>query len=308
MPRSVAAPLHALAWSCLEAVEHRGCRFEAGNAIPMNLVAARPSGTEHRPSGPKEREIRIVSSLSLLGLGFFMGVMIGAFAVRSAAGFGAVLIAMPMLAFVLPISTAVSVTTALTAITSVHQVSRDWRRVAWRHFAIMALYSAIGIGLGFYFIKMLDEHALRRSLGVFLILYSIYALATARAFCALARCASGGHGDRRRPPRHAVWRRCRADIGSLFQRFTDGEGNFSGDHEHRRVTWWGGSHSGICEPRVLRAFEHRADRHRFAADGYRLLAGRPADPQARSADVFLACGWADLAQRRRPAREIDTAS
>ena len=105
-----------------------------------------------------------------------MGVMIGAFAVRAAAGFGAVLIAMPMLAFVLPISTAVSVTTALTAITSVHQVSRDWRRVAWRHFAIMALYSAIGIGLGFYFIKMLDEHALRRSLGVFLILYSIYAL------------------------------------------------------------------------------------------------------------------------------------
>ena len=122
-----------------------------------------------------------MSSLSLFGLVFFMLVMIGAFAVRSAAGFGAVLIAMPMLAFVLPISTAVSVTTALTAITSVHQVSRDWRRVAWRHFAIMAFYSAIGIGLGFYIIKMLDEHALRRSLGVFLILYSIYALATAKA-------------------------------------------------------------------------------------------------------------------------------
>jgi uncharacterized membrane protein YfcA len=53
-----------------------------------------------------------------------MLVLICAFAVRSAAGFGAVLIAMPMLAFVLPVSTAVSVTTALTAITSVHQVSR----------------------------------------------------------------------------------------------------------------------------------------------------------------------------------------
>ena len=121
-----------------------------------------------------------MSSLSLLGLVFFMLVMIGAFAVRSAAGFGAVLIAMPMLTFVMPISTAVSITTALTAITSVHHLGRDWRRVAWRHFAIMAFYSAIGIGLGFYFIKMLDEHALRRSLGVFLILYSIYALATAR--------------------------------------------------------------------------------------------------------------------------------
>src|SRR5689334_4762041 len=107
--------------------------------------------------------------------------MTGAFAVRSAAGFGAVLVAMPMLAFVLPVSTAVSVTTALTAITSVHQVGRDWRRVAWRHFAIMASYSALGIGLGFYFINMLDEHALRRSLGVFLILYSLYSLAITKA-------------------------------------------------------------------------------------------------------------------------------
>jgi len=120
-------------------------------------------------------------SLSFSGLAFYMLVMTGAFAVRSAAGFGAVLIAMPMLAFVLPISTAVSVTTALTAMTSMHHISRDWRRVAWPHFAIMAFYSAIGIGLGFYFITMLDEHTLRRSLGVFLILYALYAMATAGA-------------------------------------------------------------------------------------------------------------------------------
>jgi uncharacterized protein len=134
------------------------------------------------PQGAEGREIRNVSSLSPLGLVVFVLVMLCAFAVRSAAGFGAVLIAMPMLAFVMPISTAVSVTTALTAITSVHQVSRGWRRVAWRHFAIMASYSAVGIAFGFYFIKLLDERALRHGLGVFLILYAIYALATAGRF------------------------------------------------------------------------------------------------------------------------------
>ena len=37
-----------------------------------------------------------------LGLAFYMVVLIGAFAVHSADGFGAVLVAMPMLAFVLP--------------------------------------------------------------------------------------------------------------------------------------------------------------------------------------------------------------
>ncbi|HWB51638.1 MAG TPA: sulfite exporter TauE/SafE family protein [Stellaceae bacterium] len=110
-----------------------------------------------------------------------MLVLTGAFAVRSAAGFGAVLIAIPLLAFVLPVSTAVSVTTVLTAITSIHQVSRDWRRVDWRQFTLMAFYSAIGIGLGFYFINLLDPHALQRALGVFLILYSLYSLVVANA-------------------------------------------------------------------------------------------------------------------------------
>jgi uncharacterized membrane protein YfcA len=249
-----------------------------------------------------------VSSLSLLRLVFFMLVMIGAFAVRSAAGFGAVLIAMPMLAFVMPISTAVSVTTALTAITSIHHVSRDWRRVAWRHFAIMAFYSAIGIGLRFYFIKMLDEHTLRRNLGVFLILYSIYALATA----GVSRTVS------------ARWRGTLAAgtgvagglLGTLF-----GAGvwpiyvvYFNAlrlEREIFRVTMstvvlLGGAAriAGYASLGILRIFEHRVDRRRLAACGGRLVAGGQGDPETRSPKVQLACGWAHFAQRRRAAREI----
>lgn len=148
--------------------DERRCRLPLAHTEPNIQARAGNRGKDEQ-----------VWSLSLFGFAFYVLVMTGAFAVRSAAGFGAVLIAIPMLAFVLPISTAVSVTTALTAITSVHQLSRGWRQVAWGHFSIIALYSAIGIGLGFYFINMLDEHALRRSLGVFLILYSLYALATA---------------------------------------------------------------------------------------------------------------------------------
>ena len=84
-----------------------------------------------------------MSSLSLLGLVFFMLVMIGAFAVRSAAGFGAVLIAMPMLAFVLPgiINTVVDLFKDTTLVTiiglfdllgSVEQALKD---PAWLGFA-----------------------------------------------------------------------------------------------------------------------------------------------------------------------------
>lgn len=117
-----------------------------------------------------------MSSLSPLDLAFYVAVLVGAFAVRSAAGFGAGLIAVPMLAFILPISTAVSVATVLTTLTSVQQVSRDWRHIAWQQFAVLMSYTIVGIGAGLYFVKLLDEHTLQRSLGAFLILYSAHAL------------------------------------------------------------------------------------------------------------------------------------
>ncbi|HEY1797564.1 MAG TPA: sulfite exporter TauE/SafE family protein [Stellaceae bacterium] len=116
--------------------------------------------------------------LSYPGLAVYAVVLIGAFAVRSAAGFGAVLVAVPLLALVMPLPIAVSVASALTLVTSVRYVSRDWRHIAWRHFAIMMAYTLVGVGLGFYFFSMLDEHVLRRGLAAFLILYSIYVLRT----------------------------------------------------------------------------------------------------------------------------------
>ena len=115
-------------------------------------------------------------SLSFLGFAFYAVVLTGAFAVRSAAGFGAGLIAVPMLAFVLPVSTAVSIAAIFTTITSAGQVGRDWRQIAWKQFVLVSFYTVIGIGLGFYFLKTSDEKTLRRGLGAFLVLYSIYAL------------------------------------------------------------------------------------------------------------------------------------
>ncbi|HVC53943.1 MAG TPA: sulfite exporter TauE/SafE family protein [Stellaceae bacterium] len=136
-------------------------------------------------------------SLSFFGLAFYALVLIGAFAVRSAAGFGAVLVAVPMLAFILPMTTAVPVASALAVVTSIRYVSRDWRHIAWRQFAIISLYTIIGICVGFYFLRILDEHTLRRGLAFFLIIYSIYVLSTggmppalsSRWHSALAACA-----------------------------------------------------------------------------------------------------------------------
>jgi uncharacterized protein len=117
-----------------------------------------------------------MSALSTPGLAFYAAVLLSAFAVRSAAGFGAGLIAIPMLALILPVSTAVSVASVFTTLSSLQQVSQEWRQIAWRQFILIFLYSMVGIGLGLYFIKLLNEDLMRHCLGVFMILYSIYAL------------------------------------------------------------------------------------------------------------------------------------
>src|ERR1700758_5040151 len=106
-----------------------------------------------------------MSALSTPGLAFYAAVLLSAFAVRSAAGFGAGLIAIPMLALILPVSTAVSVASVLTTLTSLQQVSQEWRQIAWRQFINIFFYSMVGIGLGLYFIKLLNEDLMRHCLG-----------------------------------------------------------------------------------------------------------------------------------------------
>jgi uncharacterized protein len=119
-----------------------------------------------------------MSSISLVGLAFYAAVLLSAFTVRSAAGFGAGLIAIPMLAVILPVSTAVSIASVFTTLTSLQLVGREWRQIAWRQFIVIFSYSILGVGLGLYCMKLLNEDILRHCLGIFLILYSLYALLT----------------------------------------------------------------------------------------------------------------------------------
>lgn len=116
--------------------------------------------------------------LPVVDLVYYSVVLIGAFAVRGAAGFGAGLVAVPLLALFLPVTTTVAVATVLTTLAALGQISRLWRQIAWAEFLLLSFYTAVGIALGFYFLKLCNETTLRHALGVFLILYSIYALYT----------------------------------------------------------------------------------------------------------------------------------
>jgi len=135
-----------------------------------------------------------MAAFSYPALAFYAAVLLGAFAVRSAAGFGAGLIAIPLLAFILPVSTAVSVATVLTTLTSAEQVGRNWRQIAWREFVVIFLYSIIGVGLGLYLIRLLDEDLMRHCLGIFMIVYSLHSLRIADTSRLLPRRWHGALG------------------------------------------------------------------------------------------------------------------
>ena len=110
----------------------------------------------------------------------FAGLVLAiAYAVRSSAGFGGQVVAVPLLALVLPLPVMVSAVVVLTVLASFTHWVRDWRRIAWREIARLMPYTLIGIFAGLYLLQEVELRVLTRGFGVFVILYACFALATA---------------------------------------------------------------------------------------------------------------------------------
>jgi len=251
-------------------------------------------------------------SLSFSGLAFYVPVLLGAFAVRSAAGFGAGLVAIPMLAFILPVSTAVSVATVFTTLSSVQQVSREWRQIAWRQFAVIFLYSMVGVGLGLYFIKLLDEDILRHCLGVFLILYSLYALSAADTSRLLPRRWHGALGAGVGIVGGLCSALFGAGAGPIYVVYFDilrlEKAVFRATMS--AVVLLGGAARivGYESFWVLRALDHRPPGGRTTSGDSRLLAGRPTCEQAQRSIVLSIGSGLNAVQRHHSARAIASLS
>ncbi len=100
----------------------------------------------------------------------------GGYAVRGAAGFGSGVIAAPLLAFVLPLSTVAPVITILGLLVSTRQAVKDWFLIDWRRLAIFIPGSIAGVGLGVLAFKAADPAALARWLGAYVLLYALYSM------------------------------------------------------------------------------------------------------------------------------------
>jgi uncharacterized protein len=120
-----------------------------------------------------------VEALATWQLAFCAAVIVLAFAVRGTAGFGGGAIAVPLLALALPVQLVIAVVTVLNLLASIGHGLRHWRHIVWRELAFMLPFMLLGVGAGLYLLNELDTNALRRALGVFVIAYALFALASA---------------------------------------------------------------------------------------------------------------------------------
>ncbi len=115
--------------------------------------------------------LRIVYILSVLFLATF---------VRSAFGFGEALIAVPLLALVLPVVVAAPVAALVSITVAAVAVAQDWRHIHLRSASWLIASTVFGIPLGLLLLTTVAEPIVKGLLGVIIVAFSSYVLVAPR--------------------------------------------------------------------------------------------------------------------------------
>ncbi|HEY1588727.1 MAG TPA: sulfite exporter TauE/SafE family protein [Rhodanobacter sp.] len=100
--------------------------------------------------------------------------------VRSAFGFGEALVAVPLLAFVMPVDVAAPIAVLVSITVAVVAIAQDWRHIHFRSAGWLFLATMAGMPLGLWALHALDEHVVKSALGVIIMAFSTYSLASRR--------------------------------------------------------------------------------------------------------------------------------
>jgi len=119
----------------------------------------------------------MLEALSLSQLILAAVIITLAYFVRGIAGFGSGLIAIPLLAIMLPLSVAVPMIVLLDYLASASHGVKHRELIKWRELLPLLPFSFIGVVLALYLFKSIDAVLLSKSLGVFIILFALYTLA-----------------------------------------------------------------------------------------------------------------------------------
>jgi uncharacterized protein len=108
-----------------------------------------------------------VDHAGVTSLAFIVAVVLfGATLVRSALGFGEALIAVPLLAFVLPVEVVAPVATLVSITVAAVVVAQDWRHIHLRSAAWLVFSTLLGIPVGLLLLRTVPEPIVKGGLGV----------------------------------------------------------------------------------------------------------------------------------------------
>ncbi|MBX3651033.1 MAG: sulfite exporter TauE/SafE family protein [Burkholderiales bacterium] len=130
-----------------------------------------------------------MTGLDAFQLAWIAASVFAAFVVRGMSGFGAGMIAVPLLAFVIPLQLAVPLCSLLVFVLFVILVIRDRREIVWDELRLLLPPTIIGALAGLWLFAVLDNRMLVLMLGGFLVLYSVYMLAVSALGLPQLRCS-----------------------------------------------------------------------------------------------------------------------
>ena len=102
--------------------------------------------------------------------------------VRSALGFGEALIAVPLVAFVLPVEIAAPVAVLVSITVAIIVVAQDWRHVNVRSVLWLVGFTVLGIPLGLFALRTIPEPVVKGTLGLLVAAFAALSLWRQGAF------------------------------------------------------------------------------------------------------------------------------
>ena len=105
-----------------------------------------------------------------------MAVFFIATLIRATLGFGEALIAVPLLAFALPVEVAAPIATLISITVAAAVTARDWRQMHMRSAVTLVLTSLIGIPIGLLVLRRVPEPIVKGVLGALVAAFAAFAL------------------------------------------------------------------------------------------------------------------------------------
>ncbi|HXS05031.1 MAG TPA: sulfite exporter TauE/SafE family protein [Rhodanobacter sp.] len=107
---------------------------------------------------------------------YVMAVLFLATFIRSAFGFGEALVAVPLLALIMPVDVAAPVAVLISITVALVVLVQDWRHVHLRSAGWLVLSTLVGTPLGLLLLSRVNGAIVKACLGVLIVLFSSYSL------------------------------------------------------------------------------------------------------------------------------------